>query len=241
MKRLIQLLIIITILWTGSQAQTVTDQNSISTVGTAEVLVVPDIATVSLTVKRTNMDLSAAKEEMDANIAQILSVAKKFGVGPADMKTDYIAIKEEYATLQKTGDVTFKNYFTGYSISKTVVIRLRQIGRFDDFLSEVVKAGVTELGDVMFESSELRKYKDEARVKAIRAAREKAAAFAQELGQSIGKAITISERSINSWNNPASNIVVASDGESESDDNRAAFAVGTISIKAQVAVRFVLN
>lgn len=242
MKSRILIMVAVTIFLTDpTRAQNGPTSSYVTTVGTAEVLVVPDIALISVNVKKSAKELVTAKAEADRTIASIVEVAKSFGVIATDVKTSYFSIKEQYESRKPRSEVSVDSLI-GYRVAKSMVIRLRQVNRYDEFLTALVKIGVSDIGDVSLESSEIRKYKDEARAKAIRAAREKAAAFARELGQTIGKAIQIEERDTDRWNDPRSNYVSNSfSDEEDADETVAAFSVGSISIKAQVEVRFVLN
>jgi uncharacterized protein YggE len=122
-------------------------------------------------------------------------------------------------------------------VSKTVAIRLREISRFDDLLADVLKAGITRLSNLEFRDSQIRKHRDEARRMAIRAAQEKAKLLAGEIGQAIGPAYSINEDSGTDYNrnNYSQNASVAAGSSSESES---ATAPGTISVTAQVTVRF---
>jgi uncharacterized protein len=118
-----------------------------------------------------------------------------------------------------------------------VAIRLREISRFDDLLADVLKAGITRLSNLEFRDSQIRKHRDEARRMAIRAAQEKAKLLAGEIGQAVGPAYSINEDSGSDYNrnNYSQNASVAGGSSSESES---ATAPGTISVTAQVTVRF---
>ena len=213
---------------------------TVQVTGTAEVLVVPDEVSFSLSVSKSDKSLTTAKAQNDENVTRLLSLTKRMGIDASDVKTDFIAVKEKYDRRRIAGsDDDFENVFAGYVVSRRIVVKLRELSRFEELFSEVVKVGVTEVERVSFQSSQLRKYKDQARAMAIRAAREKAEGFVKELGQTIGKAISIEEEDSEddrSSNNISSNIstsYASSDGET--------FSAGTISIKAQVEVQFLLN
>jgi len=76
---------------------------------------------------------------------------------------------------------------------------------------------------------------------AVRAAREKAVALTRELGQTIGKAVSIEEESVDGFRSVNANISSNSFSVSDADlDPSDAFSVGTISVKAQVKVEFLL-
>jgi uncharacterized protein YggE len=215
---------------------------TIKTVGTAEIQVIPDTATMTLRVSKTDKNLVGAKKETDENIGKIIALSKRFGIAATDVKTDYISVKEKYESVKEPGEQVFKSVFVGYTVSKTLVVKLKDLGKFEDFFSEVVKIGVSDIGDVEFETSQLRKYKDQARQMAIRAAREKAQLIAGEIKQTIGKAVLIEENDVDRYSSPNSNYRSNSFSNADNDDEDvAAFSVGTITVKAQVEVRFLLN
>ena len=214
--------------------------------GQAEVQVAPDEVVFSLEVEKLDKDLLAAKNLNDESVRQILALARRFNIEARDVKTDYISVEPKYTTDYEAeeggGGVNrprVKREFVGYEVSKTVVILFRDIPRFEEFFSEVLKVGVSRVNNVEFRTSEVRKHKDQARAMAIRAAREKAVALTREIGQTIGKAYTIQEgfyqdRSV------ANNFSTAAGGRF-SDEENTTIAPGSIKIRAQVTVRFRLE
>jgi uncharacterized protein YggE len=213
---------------------------TIDTTGTAEIQVVPDEVSFSLRVAKSDKSLQAAKEQNDVNVGKIIALTKRFAIDSKDVKTDYISVSEKFDRVKLKDDDEYQNVFTGYTVSKTVVVKLRDITKFEDFFSEVVKIGVTQVSNVSFQSSEIRKYKDQARAMAIRAAKEKADAIAKEVGQSIGKAVSIDEENLD--DNRSSNINSNNTISFGLYDiaNSETVAVGTISVKAQVNAKFLL-
>ena len=225
-----------------SQTVDVSKAPTIEVTGTAEINVVPDEVSISLNISKTNRDLSAAKSQNDEGVTAILGITRRFGIDAKDVKTDFITVKgkTERRKIPNTDD-EYRDVFIGYTVSKTVVVKLRDIKRFEEFFSDVVKAGVSQVGNVTYSTSQLRKYKDEARAMAVRAAREKAVALTRELGQTIGKAVSIEEESVDGFRSVNANISSNSFSVSDADlDPSDAFSVGTISVKAQVKVEFLL-
>jgi len=216
---------------------------TIEVTGTAEINVVPDEVSISLNVSKTDKSLSIAKSQNDDSVAAVIALTKKFGIDPKDVKTDFIAVREknEKRKIPKTDD-DYQDAFVGYTVSKTVVVKLRDIKKFEEFFSEAVRSGVSQIGSVVYSTSQLRKYKDEARAMAMRAAREKATALTREIGQTIGKAVSIEEEDVDGFRSPSANVssnsFSVSDNDSDASDT---FSVGTISIKAQVKVEFLLT
>ncbi len=214
---------------------------TIQVTGTAEVFVVPDEVSFSLKVSKSDKSLTAAKIQTDENIGRLLALAKRSGVASRDVKTDFISVTEKFNRRKIAGtDDEFENVFAGYTVAKTIVIRLRDLSKFEELLTEIVKVGVSQLGQVSFQSSELRKYKDQARAMAIRAAREKADGIVKEIGQTIGKAVSIEEENVDGFRSPYAN-TTGNAFSTDDDSDGETFSAGTISVKAQIQVRFLLN
>lgn len=219
--------------------------------GTAEVMVAPDEAVFSLDVTKTDKDLQVAKRLNDEAVSKILELARRFSVEPKNIKTDYISVDMKYETIRdpkvkvydEEGDETGKKVFKGYQVSKTVIVKLTDISRFEEFFAETLKSGITGVDSVKFETSKLRENRDKAREMAMRAAREKAAAMAVAVGQTIGKAIRIIE-GVNTNRDYSSNMMSNSNSLGVGgtfSESVATFAPGAIKIEAQVTVSFTLN
>ncbi len=226
--------------------------------GSADILVEPDEVAISLDVTKTNKDLQIAKREADAALAQVIALTRKFDVKPENVKTHYISVEMKYNSVRdpktrifdEDGDEIGTKVFLGYEVSTTVAIRMTDVFRFQAFLDEVLKTGISEVDSVKFESSELRKFKDMARENAMKAAFEKASAMAGAIGQKIGKAILVKEgkltdQTLFTSSNRSSNSTISSfrSGPSvvTSRQSMATFSPGAISINADVSVVFLLN
>jgi uncharacterized protein YggE len=244
MKLLISLVAICVFSGTGlCQIADISKSPTIEVTGTAEISVIPDEVSISLNVSKTDKNMNTAKSQNDESVAAVIALTKKFGIDVKDVKTDFITVREksEKRKIAKTDD-EFQDVLVGYTVSKTVVVKLRDIKKFEEFFSEVIRSGISHVSNVVYSTSQLRKYKDEARAMAMRTAREKAIALTREIGQSIGKAVSIEEENVDGFRSPyanaSSNSFSISDADSDASDT---FSVGTISVKAQVKVEFLLN
>jgi uncharacterized protein YggE len=226
-----------------SQYPDVSKAPTIEVTGTAEISVVPDEVSISLNVSKTDKNLNTAKSQNDESVAAVIALTKRFGIDPKDVKTDFIAVREknEKRKLAKTDD-DYHDVFVGYTVSKTVVVKLRDIKKFEEFFSEAIRSGISQVSNVIYSTSQLRRYKDEARAMGMRAGREKASVLTREIGQTIGKAVSIEEENVDGFRSPYANVSSNSFSVSDEDsDASETFSVGTISIKAQVKVGFLLN
>jgi uncharacterized protein YggE len=242
MKQVTLIIVLFFAMSASGQNVDVSKLPTVDVTGVAEIFVVPDEVSFSLKVAKTDKELEKAKRDNDQIIKKVLELARDFKIDPKDVKTDFITVKEAYERRKITGSVEeFQNVFVGYTVAKTVVVKLRELSRFEEFFSKVIGIGVTDIGGVTFASTELRKHKDQARAMAMRAAREKATALAAEIGQTIGKAVAIKEENVDGYRNPYANI--SNNSFSVADDNADddTFSVGTISVRALVTISFLLN
>ena len=162
------------------------------------------------------------------------------GVAESELQSSQIQIAPNYTDRQReTEQVRF------YIVSQTISATLHDVKKVPDVTADVVLAGATSVRDVSLRSSALRKYRDDARVLAIRAAREKAAALTAELGVKVGKPYTITEGMdyghVVSSSNSYNNIQQVEVGAAAGDGTMPTFAPGTISISASVSVSFLLE
>lgn len=220
------------------------DRPYISVSGEAEVKVIPDRALIILGVETIDSSMTTAKENNDKHIEKITAVAGDFNLKKTDIQTDYLSVLPKYERINN------KDVFMGHSVRRQLVLTLNDISRFDDLLSAVISAGVSQVQGVQFVTTELRLHRDKARAMAIKAAADKARDLASGLGQNIGKALNIREGNSRShswyggWNDsfrrrspsyPASqNVMETGNGEDIS------IALGKISVTASVNVTFEL-
>jgi uncharacterized protein YggE len=219
---------------------------SISVTGEAVVKVVPDEVILTLGVETRHEELSVAKRHNDERVQRVIAVAKRLGIEEKYIQTDFINISPEYE--YRSDDI---DRIVGYRVGKTIEITLRDIDRFEDLLTGTLEAGANYLHGVEFRTTELRKYRDQARALAIQAAQEKAQALAQELGRVAGEPQTISEAysgwwsSYNTWwgsrwGNYLSQNVIQNAGL-EAFTTEEGTALGQISVSAKIAVTFELK
>jgi len=223
-------------------AQNAIEPPLITVTGQAEVRVPPDEVVFTLGVESVDKDMLAAKKRTDDSVREVLAIARRNNVKPEDVQTSFISVQPKYNTddLEYTARQTVKREFVGYQVSKTVAVILRDISRFDALLSDVLKAGVTRLSNVEFRDSQIRKHRDQARAMAMKAAQDKAGLMAREVGQSIGPAYSISEGVTNPYSqaNVSQNRLEAFADNAAGSESGSAIAPGSISVTAQVTVRF---
>jgi len=160
----------------------------ISTIGSAEVRVVPSRVVLTFGVETFNPELAIAKRENDSRASAIIALAKELGVAPKDVQTDYIFVEPVHK-----GDDRRAGEFLHYLVRKTIVVLLRDTTKFETILSGALERGATHVLRVRFEVDNLKQHRDKARSDAIKAARDKAQALAGELGAKLGRVISIQD------------------------------------------------
>jgi uncharacterized protein len=246
MKKLLVLMTTALAFSAQATAQNAIERPLITVSGQAEVMVAPDEVVFRLKAEHVNMDLNLAKAKTDEDVKKILALARTYKIEPENVQTDYVRVNEHYTP----GTQDKPREFDGYAVAQKLTILLRDISRFESLLSDVVRAGISDVSDVTFRASKMRNFMDQARALAIRAAREKAQALAGEIGQRIGKATNITEVGLSvssaydqDTDQPASNYSNTASAEIGRNiaDNQGTIAPGMISITARVKVSFELE
>ena len=243
MKRLSLLIFLLSTCPAFVFAQVNVEPPLITVTGQAEVRVPPDEVLFTLSIENVDRDMLVANKRTDDSVKQILAIARKNNVKSEDVQTSQISVQPKYNTDDMEYDQRnkVKRVLVGYQVSKTVAIRLRDISRFDGLLADVLQAGITRLSNLEFRDSQLRKHRDEARRMAIRAAQEKANLLAHEIGQSIGPAYSITEYTPEYGRASATYQNATTTVSGEPSESESAIAPGSISVTAQVTVRFRLQ
>jgi uncharacterized protein YggE len=112
--------------------------------------------------------------------------------------------------------------------------------RFDEYLTTLLAS--TDMDVFMsYESSQIQEIRAETRLKALRAAKEKAAAMAEVMGANLGKVLTINEHSsADPWRSPLSNANFIQ-STPPADLATETFVPGSISVPVTVYVTFELE
>jgi uncharacterized protein YggE len=239
MKTAVRLAFVVALVISASMSVCAQDKQEprlITVTGQAEVNVAPDEVVFDLTVQTINKDLRTAKSQTDDRLRKVIELTRKYKVQAKDVQTDYIKLEPRYRGNDES------RLFIGYSVRKDLVFTLRDVTQAEELLSELIESGVSRLNGIRFQTSELRKYRDQARAMAIKAAQEKAIALTAQIGQKIGKAYSIEEEAPAQrlpYQNAMSNSMATS--FDEPSESQGTLALGQIKVVATVTVKFELN
>ena len=205
----------------------------ISVAGTAEINVAPDEVIVSLGVESRDKVLATAKAQNDASAKKVIALASNVGIDAKDIRTSALRMNPMYSD-----DKTPR--FLDYEVSQRIVITLKDLTKYETLMTRLLEAGISRVNGISFQVGQTRKYKDEARTKALQAAKEKAVAMAAELGQTIGKPWEISEQDSDTpYYGMLANSV--SNNSERAEPQESTVAPGQVTISASVRVSFQLE
>jgi uncharacterized protein YggE len=214
--------------------------------GSALINVTPDRVLIQLGVQSTSATTDAVQSANSLAIQKVIKALLAQDIEAKDIATDLYVIEPVYEDYDSL-------YIKGYRINNIVAVTLRDVKKTSSTLAAALKAGANQVINVEFYTSELRKYRDQARELAMKAASEKARALANAAGAEAGCVINISENSwsyYNGWwygrgsQNTMTQNVVQNAAPSAGSGNGAGdepISLGQISVKAEVSATFGLK
>ena len=219
------------LLMTISYAQEQKQIPMVAVSGEGKVKVVPDQASISISIETKGTKAEEVKRENDKKMDAILKFIKKSNIAAEDFQTQRISLNPNY-------DYEKKKY--NYIATQTVQILLRDLSKYDVLMEGLVNEGINRIDNVEFKSSKLTQLQSDARKLAMKEAKAKAEDFVSVLGQKVGKAILISDNSQSYHPQPRMYSMKSSMAMDESAP-RETLAIGEIEITANVSVNFVLE
>ena len=172
--------------------------NTISVSGKGEVFAVPDTATFSVTVRETAKQVKDAQDVATKKGNDIIAYLKAGGVEEKDIKTTDYNVNPQYEWTQSVCPQSGycppgKQVLTGFQVSQTLSVKVRDTKKAGDLLSGVGARGATDVSGLSFTIDDEDSLKAEARDEAIAQAKEKAEALAESLGVSLVRVVGFSE------------------------------------------------
>lgn len=225
------LLILGFLFMTMSYAQEQKQVPMITVSGEGKVKVVPDQASISISIETKGTRAADVKRENDKKIDVILKFIKKSNIATEDFQTQRVSLNPNY-------DYEKKKY--SYIATQNIQILLKDLAKYDELMEGLVNEGINRIDNVEFKSSKLVQLQSDARKLAVKEAKAKAEDFVSVLGQKVGKAILISDNSQSYHPQPRMYAMKSSIAMDESAP-RETLAIGEIEITANVSVNFFLE
>lgn len=198
--------------------------------GKGIVRVIPDEAVIRIRVEHTGDDSKKLKKENDAVVNRTLKFIKSMMIADGDIRTEYMNLTKNY-------DYNTKTY--SFTANQSLSIKLRELSLYEKLIAGLLDSGINRIDGVDFSSSEQDILESQARKNAIENARMKAKEYASVLGQSVGKAVSISE--FNSANDPQPKMLRMASAHSAPNADGGSVAFGEMEIRSLIYVRFQLH
>lgn len=234
----------------AQQAQMYDDRPKIAVSGEAVVNVKPDKIVISFGIETWDSDINVAKQKNNEILKKAVAAMKECGVPDKEIQTDQLSIEPRWDDGYK------RQKFIGYFVRNTVVVTLSDVEKVEKLVTAALEAGVNYIHGIDFQTTDFKKYREQARELALKAAKEKADKMAGVLGQSVGKPIQINENYSGSpwwywsswygwgrgWGRSSgmSQVQVQADRGSSGEITETV-ALGKLSIRANVSVTFELK
>ena len=201
--------------------------------GEGEVKVVPDQVIIRLGIETFGPRLKEVKEQIAERSQTLIGALKSRGLKSADIQTEFVQINPHY-DFDKA-----KRKFIEYTARKNFLVTLNDVESYGEVLEKALEAGVDHVDGLEFQSSTVKSLKENARKMAVGDARRKAEQMAGVLGQSIGRAIRITEQPTEM---PHPVLMRAAAAEQfKGGGVHDAIAPGELTVKSAVTVQFELK
>jgi len=204
----------------------------ISVSGKAETTLEAQIATIQLTVKHVDQDMSQSHAALLQTLSKLKEELKSIGLSDKDIKKSLVLQGADYSW--KNNSRVLKGYYSECHVELDV----NDISKMADLYRVLSNFKVITIMFTNFERTdefEVRKVELE---KALLAARKKAEFMAQALGAKLGRVYLIQEVGPESWIEPKMYTNVMEKTQISNNDTG---GYGTIKISARVIVEFELE
>jgi uncharacterized protein len=148
--------------------------------GTGEVAVVPDMARVSLEVRREGPDANQMKAELDEVVAAVLTLTDRLDIARRDVTAAAVNIYPRYLPTERGSTID------GLIASRSIEVVLRDLALIGDVINGALERGVTGVGGITLDASNRVELERQALDLAIDDAKREAAQMAARFDVRLG-------------------------------------------------------
>jgi uncharacterized protein YggE len=200
-KKLLIALALTTAAPVGALAQTIatpvpaTASNGVrlDVVATGEVTRAPDQVTVMAGVVTRASQASAALRDNAERMERVRTALRGLGIQARDIQTGTISLNQDYERPREPMAGGGRPEPSGYVASNQLTIRFRDVANAGRIIDALVGVGVNNVQGPMFGLSNQAAALDEARTRALTAARARADLYAKALGTRVRRIVSVSE------------------------------------------------
>lgn len=162
--------------------------DTVSVAGTGRTNITPDRFSFSVGVQTVAKTVDEAVTENNQRVAAVIAALKRAGAAEGDIQTSSFNIWPQQDYSQ--GNLP---RILGYQVSNTVSVRSKKIADAGRLLGVAIAAGVNTSSGINFEVSDPARGRDQGLRAAFEDAKARATLLAQAAGRTVGRAIFITE------------------------------------------------
>lgn len=164
-------------------------RDTITISGEGRVTAIPDIATTSIGVQTERKTVAAAQEDNTEKMNAIIERLKELGIEEEDIKTTNYNVYPVYDYNRGT------RTDRGFNVDQRVTVKIRDLDKTGEVLAAATELGANQVSGLNFTIDEPEELRQEARLEALAAAKEKAEALTGAAGVKLGGIVGFSEGS----------------------------------------------
>jgi uncharacterized protein YggE len=205
---------------------------NLTVTGTGKVSYVPDRAIIQAGVSSPGKTATEAWDKNREVVRALFEALRKQGIDARDMQTTGLQLTPNYE-YPKGGP----RRLVGYTASYNLTVKVRDLDRLGKVLDGLVESGANRNVGIRFDSSDLDKLLDQARLRAVQQARKKAELLASSAGAELGDVKAISEGHVPSFR--MHELMLPARGETKAGD--LPIAAGEQEVSVDVTLTYALE
>lgn len=185
-------------------SRSVSPSRSFSVNGEGRAIAIPDVAELSFgVIAEGGKNLTDLQKENTDKVNRVIAFLKRNGVEDKDIKTQSYNITPRYQYFscppppssggKREATPCPPPEIAGYSISQTVLVKIRALAKAGDIVAGVVEQGANTVSGPNFTVDDPAEFQQKAREEAMRKAKEKAVATAASAGFRLGRLVSVNE------------------------------------------------
>jgi len=155
---------------------------------TGEVTRVPDLAVITAGVVTRSATAGGAIQQTATRMARVREALRQAGIADRDIQTSNISLEPQYTYANNQPPK-----LNGYAATNQLSIRFRDIENTGKILDALVAQGANQINGPNLTIDKPEAALDEARAKAVAAARARADLYARSLGMRVVRVVSVSE------------------------------------------------
>ena len=168
------------------------NKRTVSVAGLGIVKAKPDTASISIGVVSEGDTARSALDKNTAAMSRVNVELKGQNIKQADIQTTSFSVRPKFQHFKDGKPPAI----IGYRVINSVRITVRELKKLGTVLDQAVSLGSNQINGIHFFVSQAAALENEARVKALKNAQEKAKLYATTARARLGKVLTISEQFI---------------------------------------------